>query len=381
MIARHEVAGKDKRAGAFPEVGAAASWMNAGPRVGTAGAMCCRPGGPARVAPSACAGTGCASHPRMDWFALTLTVVGLCLFEAITSLDNAIINAEVLGTMGERARRWFLLWGILIAVFLVRGLLPWLIVWAAAPALGPLGALTATLSSDPRVNEAIAAAAPILLAGGGTFLVFLFCHWLFLEPKQYGLAGERFFHAHGVWFYAVVSVLLCVIVWFGLRQDPLMAFGAVVGSTAFFITHGFKENAAQAERELMKGRLSDVSKILYLEVIDATFSIDGVLGAFAFTFSVPLILLGNGLGAVVVRQVTMGNIERVKRYAYLKNGAMYSVLFLGAIMLLEAFRFHVPPWLSPVATFGAVGYFFLKSVRELRRSEQGRPGGRGLTAA
>jgi hypothetical protein len=116
----------------------------------------------------------------------------------------------------------------------------------------------------------------------------------------------------------------------------------------------------------MKGHLSDVSKIFYLEVIDATFSIDGVLGAFAFTLSVPLILLGNGLGAIAVRQLTIGNIERVKRYAYLKNGAMYSVLVLGAVMLIDAFGFHVPAWVSPALTFGIVGWFFFKSVRHLK---------------
>ncbi len=304
----------------------------------------------------------------MNWASALITVAGLGLFETITSIDNAIINAEVLSTMGPKARRWFLIWGIFIAVFLIRGILPWLIVWMALPGLGPVGALTASFSSDPRVVEAIAGSAPVLLAGGGTFLVFLFFHWLFLEPKSYGLAGERFIHSQGVWFYAVVSVLLCVIVWFALRRHPFMAFGAVVGSTAFFITHGFKENAARSEAELVKGGLSDVSKIFYLEVIDATFSIDGVLGAFAFTLSVPLILVGNGIGAIVVRQLTIGNIERVKRYAYLKNGAMYSVLFLGGIMLLDAFGVHVPTWLSPVLTFGTTGYFFAKSLRELKRA-------------
>jgi hypothetical protein len=302
----------------------------------------------------------------MDWFSLILTVAGLCLFETVTSIDNAIINAEVLSTMGARARRWFLIWGILIAVFLIRGLLPWLIVWATVPQLGPIDALTATFQSDARVNEAIEQAAPVLLAGGGTFLVFLFFHWLFQEDKRYGLIGERFIHRHGVWFFAVVSVLLSAIVWFALQRDPLLAFGAVVGSSAFFITHGFKENAERSEKELMKEGMSDISKIFYLEVIDATFSIDGVLGAFAFTFSIPLILLGNGLGAIAVRQLTIGNIERVRRYAYLKNGAMYSVLFLGTIMLLDAFGYHIPSWVSPTATFAAVGYFYWLSVRELK---------------
>jgi hypothetical protein len=306
----------------------------------------------------------------LDLLALILTVAGLCLFETISSIDNAIINAEVLGTMGERARRWFLVWGLLFAVFVVRGILPWLIVWATTPTLGPVGALTATFSNDPAVIAAIEESAPVLLIGGGTFLVFLFLHWLFLEPKQFGLKGERYFAEKGVWFYAAVSIALALIVWFALGMRPLMAFGAVMGSTAFFIVQGFRMNADVKEQQLKEQHLSDVSKIFYLEVIDATFSIDGVLGAFAFTLSVPLIILGNGLGAIVVRQITVGNIERIKHYVYLKNGAMYSILCLGTIMLLDSFGFHIPSWLSPVITFGIVGYFLYKSVRFARYMER-----------
>lgn len=297
----------------------------------------------------------------MEIWGIILTIVGLGVFETVSSIDNAVINAEVLSTMSPKARKWFLLWGILFAVFIIRGLLPWLIIWATTPSLGFLGSLTATFSNDPHVIEAIERTAPILLIGGGVFLLFLFFHWLFLETKNYGLFGEKFFQRQGVWFYAVVSILLAVIVWYALKQNPFMAFGAVIGSTAFFITHGFKENAQASERNLMKQGLSDISKILYLEVIDSTFSIDGVLGAFAFTLSIPLILAGNGVGAIVVRQMTIGNIDRIKKYIYLKNGAMYSILFLGLIMVLDAFGFHIPSWVSPVTTFAVIGYFFLKS--------------------
>ncbi|MEY4731451.1 MAG: hypothetical protein RL681_397 [Candidatus Parcubacteria bacterium] len=303
----------------------------------------------------------------MNILEVVIVVGGLCLFEVISSIDNAIINAEVLGTMSERGRRWFLVWGLVFAVFLVRGVLPWLIVWFATPSLGPLGALTATFSKDPRVMDAVESSAPILLAGGGIFLIFLFLHWLFLEEKRFGLPHEEFFYTNGVWFYATVSVVLAIVVWYCLQANPLMAFGAVIGSTAFFITHGFKQNAEASEEKLMHSGLSDMSKILYLEVIDATFSVDGVLGAFAFTLSVPLILIGNGLGALVVRQLTMGNIERVKKYALLKNGAMYSILFLGLIMIADSFGIPVPSWVSPTITFAVVAYFFFQSKRALAR--------------
>lgn len=303
----------------------------------------------------------------MDLISILLTILGLSLFETISSIDNAVINAEVLRTMSAKARKWFLWWGILFAVFVVRGLLPWVIIWISTPSLGFWGSLTATFSSNPLVVEAIELSAPVLLMGGGVFLLFLFFHWLFMEPKVYGLHAEKFFHRQAVWFYAVVSVLLAVLVWYAMKQNPLMAFGAVVGSTAFFITHGFKQNAEKAEQEMLHSNssMSDWSKILYLEVIDSTFSIDGVLGAFAFTLSIPLILIGNGLGAIVVRQLTMGNIERVKKYKYLKNGAMYSILGLGMIMTADAFGMHIPSWVSPVLTFTVLGYFFWRSKKEL----------------
>jgi hypothetical protein len=304
----------------------------------------------------------------MDLLSIVLIISGLCLFETITSIDNAIINAEVLSTMSERAKRWFLLWGLIIAVFAVRGLLPWLIVWLSSPALGPVGAFLATFSSDPAVIAAIEQSAPILLMGGGTFLIFLFFHWLFLEDKNYGLRGERFFSQKGVWFFAVVSIILTMLVWIALGYNTMVAFGAVVGSTAFFIVHGFRQNAELAEQKMLHGDMSDVSKIFYLEVIDATFSIDGVIGAFAFTMAVPLILIGNGLGAFVVRELTVRNVENIKKYLYLKNGAMYSIFFLGIIMIMDSFGVHIPFWVSPAITFGIVGFFYVKSVRAIPKA-------------
>ena len=242
------------------------------------------------------------------------TIIGLSLFETVSSVDNAIINAEVLSTMSKRARRWFLTWGIFVAVFVVRGLLPFVIIWSFNSTLTIGQVLSAAWSSNPLVQESIHKSAPILLVAGGVFLLFLFLHWLFLEDKKLGLPRtEKFFMARGVWFYAVVSVLLAIIAWFALQESNLMGFGAVVGSSLFFITHGFKQNAELQEKKLLGSAQSDLSKLFFLEIIDTTFSLDGVLGAFAFTLSVPLILLGNGLGAVLVRELTIRNIEHIKK--------------------------------------------------------------------
>ena len=309
----------------------------------------------------------------VDWITILLTIFGLCRFEAVNSVDNAIINAGVLSTMNARYRRFFLVYGILFAVFVVRGMLPLLIVWSANPSIGPLGAFTGAFSNDPSVLAAVEQSAPVLLITGGTFLLFLFFHWWFLEPKSSFVSEKNYTRKVGFWFYAVASIILMILVWQAIQVNPLMALGAVAGSTIFFITDGFKQNAKESERELRKGNLPDLSKLLYLEVIDATFSIDGVLGAFAFTLSVPLILIGNGLGALVVREMTVHNVDRIKRYCCLKNGAMYSIFFLGLIMVLNSFGAGIPSWASPLITFGLVGYFFHKSNQNLPQTKKKKP--------
>ena len=114
---------------------------------------------------------------------------------------------------------------------------------------------------------------------------------------------------------------------------------------------------------MVSGELSDISKIFYLEIIDATFSIDGVLGAFAFTMAVPLIIIGNGIGALIVREITVRNVDSIRNYRFLKNGAMYSIFCLGIIMILDSFGFEIPGFVSPVITFGVVGFFLFRSIR------------------
>jgi hypothetical protein len=81
---------------------------------------------------------------------------------------------------------------------------------------------------------------------------------------------------------------------------------------------------------------------------------------------VPLILLGNGIGAFIVREATIKGINQIKKYVYLKNGAMYSVFFLGCVMLYDSFGHHLPEWLTPVMTIIIVSYFFIKSKNELK---------------
>jgi len=305
----------------------------------------------------------------MFWNILVV-VLGLAMFEIISSVDNAIVNAHVLKTMPEKYRKIFLFWGLLFAVFVVRGLLPFLIVWMANSALTIGGVMTAIFSSDPQIKEYLTASKPLLLLGGGVYLFFVFLSWLFLEEKKYAFLVEDFIHRQGVWFYALSSIFTVLVVYISLKINPILALAATIGISAFFITDGFKKNAEEQEKKIMTGSgLSAWSKILYLEILDASFSIDGVIGAFAFTLSVPLILIGNGLGAFIIREFTIKGINLISKFAYLKNGAMYSIGMLGLLMVTESFGKEYPFWLAPLNMVILIIIFLGLSIKELRQAK------------
>lgn len=297
-----------------------------------------------------------------------IIIIGLSLFEIISSIDNAIINAHVLRTVPEKYRKIFLFWGILFAVFVVRGGLPFVIVWLANPELSPLQVFTFALSGSDEVKHYVERSMGLLLLGGGMYLFLVFLSWLFLEKKNYAFMVEHFIHRQSIWFYALSSLLVTGTIYFSLQVNPMLALSASIGATAFFITDGFKKNAEEKEKELLTGNMSAWSKLLYLEVLDSSFSIDGVIGAFAFTVSIPLILLGNGLGAIVVRQFTVKGIDIIEKFAYLKNGAMYAIGMLGGVMILESFGKEFPFWVAPLNTTLLLVFFLYLSLRELKKA-------------
>lgn len=291
-------------------------------------------------------------------------IIGLCIFETICSIDNAIINAHVLKTVSDKYRKIFLFWGIIFAVFVVRGLLPLLIVWLTNPSLSFLEVFSSVFSSNQDLKQSLDASKSLLLLGGGAYLFLVFLSWLFLEEKKCVFLVEKFIHRQGVWFYAIASIFTTLTVYFSLRINPILALALTIGVSAFFITDGFKKSAEEKEKELAKENLSAWSKLLYLEVLDASFSVDGVIGAFAFTMSIPLIIIGNGLGAFIVRDLTIKGIERISKYAYLKNGAMYSIGLMGFLMVLESFGQEFPFWLVPLNTLIILTFFLYLSVKE-----------------
>lgn len=303
-------------------------------------------------------------------FEALVVILGLIVFEVISSVDNAIVNAHVLKTVPERYRKFFLFWGLLLAVFVMRGLLPFVIVWIANAGI-PLRELVDLVFSDPALmEESLEHSKPLLLLGGGVYLFFVFLAWLFLEEKKYAFFVEHFIHKQSVWFYAISSIFITLVIYASVKADPLLALAASIGASAFFLTDGFRHNAEQKEKELHGSTMSAWSKLLYLEVLDASFSIDGVIGAFAFTMSVPLILIGNGIGAFVVREVTVRGINTISKFAYLKNGAMYSIGMLGGLMILESFGKEFDFWVAPVNTVVLLVVFMYLSIREIQMAKQ-----------
>jgi uncharacterized protein len=290
------------------------------------------------------------------------------VFEVVNSIDNAIVNASVLKTMSILWRKRFLLIGILTSVFLVRFILPLIIVWVSVPTLSGQDLILAFLGQSEVAKTAIEMQTPLILMFGGVFLLFLYLHWLFLEKKD-PLYVERFLkQKHGVWFFAFAAILLVVVMYLA-RANPMMMLAAAIGSATFFIIYGLKQTAEESERNLVEGKsgISDLSKFAYLEVLDMTFSFDGVIGAFAFTTNLFLILIGIGIGALVVRELTIKGIDTIAKYKYLKNGAMTSIGFLGLFMMIEAFHIELPTVLPIIITFLLVGVAFYQSRRLLAK--------------
>lgn len=303
-------------------------------------------------------------------FSALIIIIGLVVFEAINSIDNAIVNAYVLKTMPEKWRKIFLFWGILTAVFIIRGLLPLLVVWLSVPEIGFLGAAKAMFQSKPEIARLMEERKGIILIGAGVFLLLLYLHWLFLEEKHPLFVWDKFIKPHyGVWFFACSAVILVVLLYLA-RHSPFLMLSAAMGNAVFFIMYGFREQAQKQEERLLAkdSRFSNFSKLMYLEVLDASFSFDGVMGAFAFTTSVPLILIGNGIGALIVRDITIRSVNKVAQYKFLKNGAMTSIGILGIFIILKSFGVFIPEYLPTLITILLVGVAFWQSHKFLKNN-------------
>ncbi|WP_394199275.1 DUF475 domain-containing protein [Litoreibacter albidus] len=305
-----------------------------------------------------------------------LTVLVICIvlsvLEISLSFDNAIVNANKLKEMTPVWQKRFLTWGILIAVFGMRILFP-LIIVAVAARIGPIEAVKLAVA-EPQQYAAIMHDAHLGIAAfGGTFLMmvalsFFFdkdkdIHWLPIIENPVGrLASVR-----GIEI-AVVLTLALVFASF-IEGDARTTFisAALYGLLTFLIVDVLGHLLDRAGETMSDAARGGLGAFLYLEVLDASFSFDGVIGAFALTQNLFVIAIGLGIGAMYVRSMTIMLVEQgtLTEYKFLEHGAFYAILILSVIMFAQAVV-HVPELLTGFGGAAIIAVSFWSSVRHAR---------------
>jgi len=312
----------------------------------------------------------------MGWEAFLVTIV-LILVEVTFSFENAVINAKVLKTLSPFWQKLFLTIGILIAIFGMRVIFPILIV-VVTSGIPWREVIDLALNNPDEYAKALTAAHHTIAAFGGGFLLMLFFHFFFDKNKEthWITAIEKPLAQIGrVWVPFTLSVViiaaLAAVPSNHYAGDTLRAgfagiatYVAVRGLEQFFAW--LKGTPAQAKggKLIQQTGWAALATFLYLEILDASFSFDGVIGAFAITKSVILIALGLGVGAVWVRSLTLYMVRKgtLDKYLYLEHGAHYTVGVLAATLLLGLFM-HVPEVVAGLAGVTFVGTAFWQSRR------------------
>ena len=300
----------------------------------------------------------------------------LAILEVSLSFDNAVVNAAVLKDMDEVWQKRFLTWGMVIAVFGMRIVFPLAIV-AIAAGLGPIDALQLSLN-NPAEYEAIVSSAHVGIAGfGGAFLAmvglsFFFdgekeIHWLrWIEQKLSLVSNIK---------AAEIAMLLLVIYGISRLLSPEDALTFMVSGTlglvCFIAVEAISTILEMRDKAMaVNGAVvrSGLGGFLYLNVLDASFSFDGVIGAFALSNNMIVIALGLSIGAMFVRSMTIHLVQQgtLAEYRYLEHGAFWAIIVLGGIMLFSA-KFHIPETITGLIGAVLIGLSLWWSVRHKRR--------------
>ena len=307
-------------------------------------------------------------------------IVVLSILEVSLSFDNAVVNAAVLKDMDDIWQRRFLTWGMVIAVFGMRIVFPLAIV-AVAAGLGPIDALNLSLN-NPAEYERIVNSAHVGIAGfGGAFLAMVGLSFFFDGEKD----------VHWIeWIEAKLSVVsnikaaeiaLLLLVLYGVSQmlpaaEALTFLIAGVLGLVTFIAVEAISTVLEMREEAMKlqGAVvrSGLGGFLYLNILDASFSFDGVIGAFALSNNMVIIALGLSIGAMFVRSMTIHMVKQgtLSEYRYLEHGAFWAIIALGAIMLFSA-KFHIPETVTGLIGAVLIGLSLWWSIRHNKRNPDG----------
>ena len=303
-----------------------------------------------------------------------LTVLLLSVLEISLSFDNAVVNATILKDMNEKWRHRFLTWGIAIAVFGMRFVFPVMIVSIIA-GISPIESITLSVSKPDEYSKMLLGAHLAVSAFGGAFLLMVFLnfflshekdvHWIpYVEKPAAKLAVFQ-----SIQLIMALFVLMGIYVNLPAAEHATFLSAYIWGILTYLIVHGISALLEDGHFSKYPFFSSGFGLFLYLEVLDASFSFDGVVGAFAISNQLLIIMIGLGVGAFFVRGITLYLVEHdtLNQYKYLEHGAFYALGALAGFMLLDSF-FHFPEWLTALTGAAILAVSVLWSIKENRKS-------------
>jgi hypothetical protein len=295
-------------------------------------------------------------------FAITLLLVVL---EVTLSFDNAVVNARVLARMSDAWQRRFLTWGILVAVVGTRIILPIVIV-AVSVGLSPVLVTKLALFDPAAYGHLLEGAHHAISAFGGMFLLMVALKYFFDTHKDVHWI-QAIEHHVAKWGrieaieIGLALALLAVIASLVPAEAATILLAGIIGLILFIIIEGIA-GSFELEGATVSGGLA---LFIYLNILDAAFSLDGVVGAFAITNALPAIVIGLGIGAYFVRSLTVFLVRQktLESLVYIEHGAHWAILGLAASMLVSLF-IHIPEVITGLIGIIFVGASLYSSIRE-----------------
>ncbi len=294
----------------------------------------------------------------------------LAILEVSLSFDNAIVNATVLKEMTPIWRQRFLTWGILIAVFGMRLIFPVALV-SIVGGIDPLSALRLAFFEPVAYAKMMTDMHEEISAFGGTFLLMVCLKYFYdtKKDKHWWRALEMRLSRLG--HIEAIEIGITLLVLLGLTHYIVAAkqFSFLTSGLAGLITYLAVGGVSSLLESHEVGGTVDVHRasigmFLYLEVLDASFSFDGVIGAFAITNDIITIMVGLGVGAFFVRSLTIYFVEEgtLDQFAFLEHGAFYAIGLLALLMLFSPFL-HIPEWITGLSGAAIIGVSVVSSIR------------------
>lgn len=305
--------------------------------------------------------------------AVLITAV-LGILEISLSFDNAVVNAKVLETMDPVWQGRFLKWGVPIATIGMRLVFP-LIVIGLAAWISPIEAIHIAVFEPDRYSHILSQARPEIMAFGGTFLgmvgfKFMFdaekdVHWIrFIETRLQAFGKME--SAEAVVVLALLLITASVLPT-GVNEASFL-FAGVMGLLTYVLVDGIGDLMGAPEELTGAVAKSGLSAFIYLEVMDSSFSFDGVIGAFALSTNLFIIALGLGIGATCIRTMTLLLVKNkvLTEYRYLEHGAFWAVLALYLSMLISV-RVEIPETITGLMGAAFIAVAWWSSVRWNRK--------------